>query len=57
MMRCDKEGGELNLLRVLRHDLSDKPQPLVIYPARRVVVIVLAALAAVLTAIQIFPHY
>ena len=56
MMRRDRRGGELNLLRVLRHDLSDEPQPLTVYSHRRVVVIVLTAIAAVLTAMQIFPH-
>jgi hypothetical protein len=34
--------------------LSDKPQPPVVYPPGRVLLIVLTAMAAVVTAIQFF---
>jgi hypothetical protein len=54
MTRRENRGGDLDLLRVLRHDLSDGPQPTLIYPAGRYAVILLTALAAVVTMVQIF---
>jgi hypothetical protein len=54
MARRENRGGDLDLLRVLRHDLPGGPQPAVIYPAGRYAVILLTALAAVVTMIQIF---
>jgi len=53
MIRHDKRGGELDLLTVLRRDLSVTGQPEAVYPPRRVVVMVLTAVAAVLLGIQI----
>jgi hypothetical protein len=50
MVGRENRGGDLDLLRVLRHDLPDGPQPALIYQAGRFAVILLAALAAVVGA-------
>jgi hypothetical protein len=56
MMRRETRGGDLNLIRVLRHDLSDKPTQTIMYIPRRIVVMVLTAIAAVLTVIQMLSY-
>jgi len=54
MMRRQTNGGDLNLIRVLRHDLSGEPLPTGMPLTWRVVAIILAAAAAVLTAVRAF---
>jgi hypothetical protein len=54
MLRQENRGGDLDLLRVLRHDLIGGPQPAVIFPAGRFVVLLLTAMAAVVAMVQIF---
>jgi len=54
MMRRQTNGGDLNLIRVLRHDLSEEPLPASIPLTWRVVALVLAAAAAILTAVRAF---
>jgi hypothetical protein len=54
MMRRETRGGELNLIRVLRHDLTEEHLPMVVFHPGRVIVIVVSSIAAVMAAIQIF---
>ena len=55
MMKREIRGGDLNLIRLLRHDLPSEEQlPTLMDLPRRVVVSVLTMLAALMTAIHFF---
>ena len=53
MTKRETRGGDLNLIRVLRHDLAGEQPPTVVHPTW-LVATALAALAATLAAIHIF---
>jgi hypothetical protein len=52
-MRRETRGGELDLIRVLRHDLPGEQEPTVIQ-VWRLVVVVLAAVSSAVMALQFF---